>query len=73
MVKFNIVENDYSLQDKYEEFKEYYLKPEEITLSDIMTFTMTLIIQHEEVNKMINNIIKVGMNVSIVGKKSKLN
>lgn len=37
MVKFNIVENDYSLQDKYEEFKEYYLKPEEITLSDIMT------------------------------------
>lgn len=37
MVEFNIIENDYSLQDKYEVFKDYYLKPEEITLAEIMT------------------------------------
>ena len=37
MVEFNIIENDYSLQDKYEEFKNYYLKPEEISLAEIMT------------------------------------
>ena len=37
MVEFNIVEGDYVLQDKYEEFKNYYLKPEEISLSEIMT------------------------------------
>lgn len=35
MVKFNIIENDYSLEDKYEEFKNYYLKPEEISLAEI--------------------------------------
>lgn len=37
MVEFNIIENDYSLQDKYEVFKDYYLHPEEITLAEIMT------------------------------------
>lgn len=37
MVEFNIIENDYSLQDKYEVFKDYYLKPEEITVAEIMT------------------------------------
>lgn len=37
MVEFNIIENDYSLQDKYEVFKNYYLKPEEITLAEVMT------------------------------------
>ena len=37
MVEFNIIENDYSLQDKYEVFKDYYLKPEEITLAEVMT------------------------------------
>lgn len=37
MVEFNIIENDYSLQDKYEVFKEYYLKPEEISVAEIMT------------------------------------
>lgn len=36
MVEFNIVENDYSLQDKYEVFKDYYLHPEQITLVEIM-------------------------------------
>ena len=37
MVEFNIIENDYSLQDKYKEFKDYYLHPEQITLAEIMT------------------------------------
>ena len=37
MVNFNIIENDYSLQDKYEVFKDYYLHPEQITLAEIMT------------------------------------
>ena len=37
MVEFNIVEGDYTLQDKYEEFKNYYLKPEEISLAEIKT------------------------------------
>lgn len=37
MVEFNIIENDYSLQDKYEVFKDYYLHPEQITLAEIMT------------------------------------
>ena len=37
MVNFNIIENDYSLQDKYEEFKDYYLQPEEISVVEIMT------------------------------------
>lgn len=37
MVEFNIIENDYSLQDKYEVFKNHYLNPEEITLAEIMT------------------------------------
>lgn len=37
MVEFNIIENDYSLQDKYEEFKDYYLQPEEISVAEIMT------------------------------------
>lgn len=37
MVEFNIIENDYSLEDKYEEFKNYYLKPEEISLAEIKT------------------------------------
>lgn len=37
MVEFNIIENDYSLQDKYEKFKDYYLHPEQITLAEIMT------------------------------------
>ena len=36
MVEFNIIENDYSLQDKYEVFKDYYLHPEQITLAEIM-------------------------------------
>ena len=36
MVNFNIIENDYSLQDKYEEFKDYYLQPEEISVAEIM-------------------------------------
>ena len=36
MVEFNIIENDYSLQDKYEEFKDYYLQPEEISVAEIM-------------------------------------
>ena len=37
MVEFNIIENDYSLQDKYEVFKDYYLHPEEISVAEIMT------------------------------------
>ena len=37
MVEFNIIEGDHTLQDKYEEFKNYYLKPEEISLAEIMT------------------------------------
>lgn len=37
MVEFNIIENDYSLQDKYNVFKDYYLHPEQITLAEIMT------------------------------------
>lgn len=37
MVEFNIIENDYSLQDKYKVFKDYYLHPEQITLAEIMT------------------------------------
>lgn len=37
MVEFNIIENDYSLQDKYEVFRDYYLHPEQITLAEIMT------------------------------------
>lgn len=37
MVEFNIIENDYSLQDKYEVFKDYYLHPKQITLAEIMT------------------------------------
>lgn len=37
MVEFNIIENDYSLQDKYKEFKDYYLHPEEISVAEIMT------------------------------------
>ena len=37
MVEFHIIENDYSLQDKYEVFKDYYLHPEQITLAEIMT------------------------------------
>lgn len=37
MVNFNIIENDYSLQYKYEEFKDYYLQPEEISVAEIMT------------------------------------
>lgn len=35
MVNFNIIEGDYSLEEKYEEFKNYYLKPEEISLAEI--------------------------------------
>lgn len=37
MTEFNIIEGDHTLQDKYEEFKNYYLKPEEISLAEIMT------------------------------------
>lgn len=35
MVNFHIIEGDYTLEDKYEEFKNYYLKPEEISLAEI--------------------------------------
>lgn len=37
MVEFNIIENDYSLQDKYELFKKYYMQPERITVNEIMS------------------------------------
>ena len=52
MVNFNIIENDYSLQDKYEEFKDYYLQPEEISVAEIMnrlnlTHSQTRTLRHQ--------------------------
>ena len=49
MVNFNIIENDYSLQDKYKEFKDYYLHPEQITLAEIMT---RLNLSHSQARKL---------------------
>lgn len=36
-LKFHLIEGEYLTESDYEEFKNYYLHPEQITLAEIMT------------------------------------